>query len=112
MGKSWTIISLVVTLSILAGCATPQQGAATGAAVGGVYGSILDQSNPWRGGVVGAALGAVIGATIGEISAQGARESVATGRPVEYRTMNGRAYYHAEPLEREPDTCPRVREKV
>ncbi len=93
------------------------EGAGAGAVVGGVAGALLDHKNPWRGGVIGAALGAVLGATIADISVRGSREAYQSGRPVEYRTEDGRGYYRAEPQSdyyyRDPYTkCRKVRERV
>lgn len=106
---------LLIVLALQLGACVTRQG--TGAMVGGTYGgfagAILDQRNPWRGGVVGATLGALVGATIADISAQGAREAVTVGRPVEYRTEDRRAQYYAEPLGYdEVQHCRRVREKI
>ncbi|GAB4388905.1 MAG: glycine zipper 2TM domain-containing protein [Thermodesulfovibrionales bacterium] len=105
---------LVLALLSIGACATYQyEGAATGGAVGGVAGALLDRSNPWRGGVIGAALGAIFGATISEVSVRGARQAAYTGRPVEYRTEDGRGVYRAEPLEYNARTdCHKVHERV
>lgn len=46
------------------------QGAAAGAAVGGVAGALLEPRNRWRGAVIGGALGAAFGGAMGEISNQ------------------------------------------
>jgi len=93
------------------------EGAGAGAVVGGIAGALLDHKNPWRGGVIGAGLGAVLGATIADISVRGSREAYQSGRPVEYRTEDGRGYYRAEPVSdyyyRDPYTkCRKVSEKV
>lgn len=105
---------LILALLSLGACATYQyEGAATGGAVGGAAGALLDRSNPWRGGVIGAALGAIFGATISEVSARGARQAAYAGRPVEYRTESGRAVYRAEPVEYNARTdCHKVHERV
>lgn len=93
------------------------EGAGAGALVGGVAGALLDRKNPWRGGVIGAGLGAVFGATIADISTRGSREAYQSGRPVEYRTEDGRGYYRAEPTGdyyyKDPYTkCRKVTERV
>lgn len=89
------------------------QGAGVGAAGGGVAGALLDRKNPWRGGVIGAALGGVMGATIADVSVRASRESMASNRPVEYRTTDGRGVYRADPLPSDGQTrCKKVRERV
>jgi hypothetical protein len=112
--KKIVAILIILALFPLAAC-TPYhtQGAVTGGAVGGVAGALLDHRNPWRGGVIGAALGAVLGATIADISYRASREAYETGRPVEYRTEDGRGRYRAEPLEYDSRTrCRRIHERV
>jgi uncharacterized protein YcfJ len=105
---------LVTLLALLTACYPHQYaGSTSGSAIGGIAGALLDQRNPWRGGVIGAALGAIAGATIADISLQGAREAAYAGRPVEYRTESNRAYYYAEPLGYDDERrCRRVREKT
>ncbi|MCX8034013.1 MAG: glycine zipper 2TM domain-containing protein [Thermodesulfovibrio sp.] len=112
---------LVVLMLFTISCGQLQQqhyeGAGIGALVGGVAGALLDKKNPWRGGVIGAGLGAVLGATIADISKRGSREAYQSGRPVEYRTEDGRGYYRAEPTSdyyyKDPYTkCRKVSEKV
>lgn len=112
--RSVSIACISLFVALLAACAPCQyRGGVAGGAMGGIAGAILDRGNPWRGGVVGATLGAIAGATIADISAQGAREAVYVGRPVEYRTDDGRGYYYAEPIAAEPRTgCRRVRERI
>jgi hypothetical protein len=107
-----TLVSLSVFTT---SCIYPHQpaGSATGSAMGGIAGAILDTRNPWRGGIIGAALGAIAGATIADISAEGARQAAMANRPVEYRSEDHRARYYAEPFGYEPETrCRRVREKT
>ena len=61
---------------------------------------------------MGATLGAIAGATIADISAQGAREAVYVGRPVEYRTDDRRGYYYAEPVGYDQHShCRKIRER-
>lgn len=111
------IISFIMVLMFLAavfGC-TPYhaQGVGAGGAVGGIAGALLDRHNPWRGGVIGAALGAIMGATLADISVRGAQEAAYAGRPVEYRTEDGRGVYRAEPEGYDEHTkCHKVHEKV
>lgn len=112
---------LLIGATLLAGACgqiSQQQyeGAAAGALVGAVAGTLLDK-NDWRGGVIGAGLGAVLGATIAEISSRASREAYISGRPVEYKTTDGRGYYRAEPVGdyyyKDPVTkCRRVAEKI
>ena len=111
------IVSLVLTLSlvfIVYGCTQYHaQGAGAGAVVGGVAGALIDHKNPWRGGVIGAALGGVAGATIVDISMRASKEAAAEGKPVEYRTEDGRAVYRADPVDYNAHTdCHKVRERV
>ena len=111
------VISLVLALSlvfVVYGCTQYHaQGAGTGAVVGGVAGALIDHKNPWRGGVIGAALGGVAGATIVDISMRASQEAAAEGRPVEYRTEDGRAVYRADPVNYDAYTnCHKVRERV
>lgn len=103
-----------VSLTLVAGCVMPyeqQNGAVVGGAVGGVAGAILDHHNPWRGGVIGAAVGALTGATIADVSRQASQQVAVNWRPVEYRMVSGRGYYHAEPITYE-GRCRKVREKI
>ena len=107
-------IMIMLALFFITACTEYQyEGATTGGAIGGIAGAILDSRNPWRGGIIGAALGAMAGATIADVSVRGAQEAYTTGRPVEYRTEDGRGMYYAEPMEYDPHTrCRRVHEKV
>jgi hypothetical protein len=108
------IICLTLAALVLVSCAPHQYGGATaGGAMGGIAGAILDHRNPWRGGIIGAALGSIAGATISDISVRGSREAAAAGRPVEYRTEDGRGRYYAEPAPPSAQTrCRKVRERV
>lgn len=107
-----TIFAAVIAAST--GCTPYQsQGGVAGGAIGGIAGAILDSRNPWRGGVIGAALGALAGATIADISTRGAQEAAVSGRPVEYRTEDGRGRYYAEPVGPGGQTrCKKVRERI
>lgn len=117
------ILALIVAVLVIFTVACGQlsqyhyEGAGIGAVVGGVAGAFLDKKNPWRGGVIGAGLGAVLGATLADISVRGSREAYQSGKPVEYRTEDGRGYYRAEPVSdyyyKDPYTkCKKVSEKV
>lgn len=114
MLRKITIPILLLALTVTVGCTEyHRDGATAGGLFGGIAGAMIDHRNPWRGGVIGAALGAMAGATISDISVRGAQEAYTTGRPVEYRTEDGRGVYYAEPMEYNPHTrCRRVHEKV
>ncbi len=113
MKKAVTIVMILALLPLAACTQYHTEGAVTGGAVGGITGAILDHRNPWRGGVIGAALGAALGATIADISYRASREAYATGRPVEYRTEDGRGIYRAEPLDYDARTrCRKIHERV
>ncbi|MDI6800806.1 MAG: glycine zipper 2TM domain-containing protein [Thermodesulfovibrionales bacterium] len=119
IGRKVITSILVLVIFVVSACATRYQyeGAVTGGAIGGVAGALLDRRNPWRGGVIGAALGAIAGATIADISTRGSREVYTVGRPVEYRTEDGRGRYRAEPegeyyRPNEYTKCRKVRERV
>jgi hypothetical protein len=116
-GKAIAILMVLALLTVSACAAYHYEGAAAGGAIGGIAGALLDSKNPWRGGVIGAALGAVAGATITDISVRGSREAARSGRPVEYKTEDGRGVYRAEPVSDyyRPDEhtkCRKVRERV
>lgn len=111
------VISLIVILSLIGltfSCTQYHaQGAGAGAAVGGIAGALLDRKNHWRGGVIGAALGALAGATFVDVSMRATREAAYSGRPVEYRTEDGRGVYRSEPLDYDARTkCRKVQERA
>jgi len=114
MKKVISLVFIVILMSVTFGCTQYHaQGAGAGAVLGGIAGALIDSRNPWRGGVIGGALGAVAGATITDISMRASREAAVSGRPVEYRTEDGRGVYQAEPLEYNAQTkCRKVQEKV
>jgi hypothetical protein len=113
MKRAFSVLSIIALLIVTACTQYHYEGATTGGAVGGIAGALLDSRNPWRGGVIGAALGAVLGATLADISYRASREAYTTGRPVEYRTEDGRGIYRAEPLEYDARTkCRKVHERV
>ncbi len=98
--KLTTLFIVVLILTLSAGCATTHhgQGAGAGAVLGGVAGALLDGGNPWRGAVIGAAIGGAAGYTLTDISVRASKEAAASGRPVEYRTQDGRTFHRAEPV--------------
>lgn len=114
MKKICSLLSLVILLSMTISCTQYHgQGAGAGAAVGGVSGALLDDSNPWRGGVIGAALGAILGATLTDISMQGRQQAIDSGSSVRYRTDDGRGVYRADPMEYDAETkCHKVHERA
>lgn len=114
MKRTTSLIVLFAILALLYGCTEYHaRGAAAGGAVGGIAGALLDRKNPWRGGVIGAALGGVMGATLTDISMQASREAAQSGRPVEYRTTDGRGVYRADPVEYDAHTrCHKIHERV
>ncbi|HWR57378.1 MAG TPA: glycine zipper 2TM domain-containing protein [Thermodesulfovibrionales bacterium] len=113
MMKAVMIVLILALFSVTACTEYHGEGALAGGAIGGITGALLDHRNPWRGGLIGAGLGAVAGATIADISYRGSREVYTSGRPVEYRTEDGRGRYYAEPMDYDQRTrCRRVRERV
>jgi len=111
------VISLIVILSLIGvtfGCTQYHaQGAGAGGAIGGIAGALLDHRNPWRGGVIGGLLGALAGATFTDISMRASYEAAYSGRPVEYRTRDGRGVYRAEPEPIDESTrCRKVHERA
>lgn len=111
-------MALALVAVVLSACAQHHyEGGAAGGLIGGIAGALLDSKNPWRGGVIGAGLGAVAGATIADISVRGSREAYRSGKPVEYRTEDGRGSYRAEPVgdyyrPDEHTKCRKVRERT
>ncbi len=114
MKKVVAIILVLSSLTLLAGCTQYHaQGASAGAIIGGITGAILDNRNPWRGGVLGAALGGVAGATFTDVSMRASQEAAAAGKPVAYVTEDGRGLYRADPIEYDAKTkCHKVHERV
>jgi hypothetical protein len=114
MKKIVSLIAVAAILTLTLSC-TPHhtRGAGTGGLVGGAAGALLDSKNPWRGGVIGAALGAVLGATITDISMQASQEAAVSGKPVEYKTTDGRGVYRADPVTYNAQTkCHKVHERA
>ena len=114
MKKVSSSILILVLIVLTYGCTLHHaQGAGVGVVIGGIAGALLDRENPWRGGVIGGALGAVAGATLTDISMRASREAAITGKPVEYRTVDGRGVYRADPGAYDAHTkCRKVRERV
>lgn len=114
MKKLFPVAVVIVMIALLFGCTQYHaRGAGVGAAVGGIAGALLDSKNPWRGGVIGGALGAVAGATLTDISMQASKEAATTGRPVEYRTSDGRGVYRADPVGVDEHTrCKKIQERA
>jgi hypothetical protein len=114
MKKIVSIIAVLALLSLTVACTQYHtRGAAVGGAAGGIAGALLDKKNPWKGGVIGATLGAILGATITDISMKASQEAAATGRPVQYKTTDGRGVYRADPVEYNAQTnCHKVHERV
>jgi hypothetical protein len=114
--KIISLLSVVVLTVMLAACATTPrtyEGAGTGAVLGGVAGALLDRHNPWRGGIIGGVIGAVAGGTFVELSARASREAAVAGRPVEYRTEDGRGVYRADPMGYNESTrCRKIHERA
>ena len=114
MKKVISLIVILVSLILTFGCTQYHaQGAGAGGAIGGIAGALLDHKNPWRGGVIGGLLGALAGATFTDISMRASREAAYSGRPVEYRTRDGRGVYRAEPESIDESTrCRKVHERA
>jgi hypothetical protein len=113
--KRVIVFAAILTLLISTLACTPYhtRGAAAGGAVGGAAGALLDSKNSWRGFVIGSALGALMGATLTDVSLKASQEAVEYGKPVEYRTTDGRGVYRSEPVEYNAQTkCHKVHEKA
>lgn len=59
---------------------------AVGAGLGGIAGALIDNKNPWRGGVIGATLVVAASAAITDLLSMVSKEAAVSGRPIEYRT--------------------------
>ena len=72
LGKQWILVGLL-SLSLLAGCATPSQnpylytGAGLGGLLGAGIGAAANHNNPLKGAGIGALLGAAGGGIAGEL---------------------------------------------
>jgi len=114
MKKIISLMMVVALLTLTVGCTQYHaQGAGAGGVIGGIAGAFLDRKNPWRGGVIGATLGAVVGATLTDISMRASKEAAASGKPVEYRTEDGRGVYRADPVAYNAQTkCHKIQERI
>jgi hypothetical protein len=94
------LVVLVLGLSLVAGCATPQQnpytytGAGLGAALGAGIGAAANNRNPLKGAAIGALLGAAGGGIAGEVY----------GRNNPYPQPQPQGYYY--PLQPSPSPAP------
>jgi len=101
------LLLLVVSVS-LTGCA----GALLGGGVGAVAGALIDNKNPWRGGVIGGGLGALLGGGMEAISREAARQAAMENRPVR-RNLDDGYYLESRPHRvHRADPCARVQERV
>ncbi len=114
MKKFASLVAMLSLLVFIFGCTQYHaQGAGIGGLLGGITGALLDHKNPWRGGVIGAAIGGIGGATLTDISMRASKEAAISGKPVEYRTEDGRGVYRADPVDYDEHTkCHKVNEKV
>lgn len=114
MKKCVSLIMVMAMLALTAGCTQYHaQGAGWGGAFGGAAGAMLDRKNSWRGFLIGATLGALAGATLTDVSMRASQEAVEAGKPVEYRTTDGRGIYRADPVDFDEKTkCHKVQERV
>jgi len=109
------IASMVGLSAILFSCAETgqytlstagQQGAAVGGILGATAGTMLDNSNKWRGGVIGGAMGAILGGTLGQIANNAAQESYQSNQPVQI--TNGNQTIQAIPQGQDTNGCETV----
>ncbi|MBI5674304.1 MAG: glycine zipper 2TM domain-containing protein [Nitrospirae bacterium] len=114
MKKSVSLIMVLAMLVFTTGCTQYHaQGAGWGGLFGGAAGAMLDRGNSWRGFVIGATLGALAGATLTDVSMRASQEAATEGKPVEYRTTDGRGVYRADPIEYDVRTkCHKIQERV
>lgn len=107
MKKVVSMLVVFVFILVSFSCVSPRhdtrqaryRGAGRGGLIGAVAGAILDKRNRWRGGLVGLLAGLLVEATLAEISQKANREAVASGKPVEYASDDGRRIYQAEPVD-------------
>jgi hypothetical protein len=99
LGKRLVFLALMA-LSLLAGCASPQQnpylytGAGLGAATGAALGAGLNHRNPWKGAAIGGLLGTAIGGVAGE--AYGQSKVPYQPQPY-YQSPQSQGYYQPQP---------------
>jgi len=93
------MVSLLLAVSLLAGCAGGNAytlgGVAVGTGVGALSGAAIDRYNPWRG----AALGGLLGGTLGGVAGAAYQQSRAPyqGQPQGYGPAYGQAYPTQDP---------------
>jgi len=118
MNRFVRIASIVGLSAVLFSCAQTgqyslspagQQGAAVGGILGATTGTLLDNSNRWRGGVIGGAIGAILGGTLGQIANQAAQQAAAQNQPVQY--SNGSQTIQAIPQGQDTNGCQTVTTK-
>jgi phage tail tape-measure protein len=112
------IASIVGLSAVLFSCAQTgqyslspagQQGAAVGGILGATAGTMLDNSNRWRGGVIGGVMGAILGGTLGQIANEAAQQAATQNQPVQY--SNGNQTIQAIPQGQAPNGCQTVTTK-
>jgi len=109
------IVSIVGLSAVLFSCAQTgqyslstagQQGAAVGGILGTAAGTMLDNSNKWRGGVIGGVMGAILGGTLGQIANNAAQQAAQANQPVQY--SNGNQTIQAIPQGQSQNGCQTV----
>jgi len=112
------IIGFLGVSSVLFSCAQTgqytlspagQQGAAVGGILGATAGTMLDNSNRWRGGVIGGVMGAILGGSLGQIANQAAQQAATQNQPVQY--SNGPQTIQAVPQGQASNGCQTVTTK-
>jgi len=113
--KVLKMIGLLGTSAMLFSCAqtgqytlspSGQQGAAVGGILGATAGTMLDNSNRWRGGVIGGIMGAILAGTLGQIANNAAQQAAQANQPVQY--SNGNQTVQAIPQGQAQNGCQTV----
>jgi len=113
--KVLKMIGLLGTSAMLFSCAqtgqytlspSGQQGAAVGGILGATAGTMLDNSNRWRGGVIGGIMGAILAGTLGQIASEAAQQAATQNQPVQY--SNGNQAVQAIPQGQAQNGCQTV----
>ena len=86
-----TVFGLLLLSGCLATTPRTRAGARIGGIVGAIGGAVIDDDNPWRGGVLGAAAGAILGGVIGDIMNQAAIEAAREDAPVVFQRITNEA---------------------